>query len=343
MLNYKSKTKTTVLILIIIFFLVLDLFLTFFNLPLQVIIIISNIEIILLLLISYKYLHHGFIIALFFNIFNSVNLYINYRISGELILFQMSQFRIVSIFLSGIICFLASKQVKYVKRIEASSYLYGLTDVFNHRFFTERLETEFTRAQRMNTILGIIFLDIDNFRRYNEIYGHLKGDIILVETAKLITENVRSQDLVFRYGGDVFVVILPYLKNHEEIKDIAENIHNKFTEFVKNYQDAKDIGLTISLGYSTYPKLAQTKDELISQADSALYSAKQQGRDNIKVYRDVFNDIRKNLSDTENQLLTSLKTLLGTISAKDRYTLGHSERVMEYAILIGREMGLLVS
>lgn len=334
MSNNKININRNSFLLIVIFFLILDICLTFFNLPLQVIIIISNIEIILLLFFSYKFLFYGFFIALFFNLLNSINLYLNYLVEDELILFQMALFRIVSIFISGIISYLANRQIKYVKRIEASSYLDALTEVFNHRFFQERLETEFSKAIRMNSILGIIFIDIDNFRGFNETYGHKNGDVLLKETAYMISNVVRSQDLVCRYGGDIFVVILPQL-HKDEIKDIAEKIQKASKELLNTEYE-----ISISIGYSTYPDIASTKDELISQADTALYHAKQQGRDNIKVYRDVFNDIKHNLSATESHLFTSLKTLLGTISAKDRYTLGHSERVMEYAIEIGKEIGL---
>ena len=327
------------LFFIIIILLILDVCVTFFDLSLQVVIIISNIEIILLLFISYKFLVKGFLVALFFNIFNSIMMYLNYLVNDNLVLFQMAFFHAVSILLSGLICILSKKQLNYVKTIEANSYLDTLTEVFNHRYFLERLDTEVSKAKRMNTVIGMIFVDIDNFKGFNETYGHKSGDILLYDTAQVINAMVRNQDIVSRYGSDTFAIILPQI-SEAEIENIAQNIHQEFKMYIEELTDIRKHRVSISLGYSVYPSIASTKDELISQSDTALYHAKQQGRNNIKIYHDVFIGINQNLNTNEIQLFTSLKTLLGTISAKDRYTLGHSERVMEYAIGIGKNLGL---
>lgn len=334
-----NKSQKLILYFITLALFTINLFMTLIELPLQVIIIFSNVEIIFLLFISYKYLFRGFLIASIFNIFNGIHLYLKYMLDKDLILFQMAFFHFIAIALSSVIYFLANKQQKYVKAIEANSYLDGVTEVFNHRYFQERLDTEFSKAKRMSSVLGVIFLNIDNFKRYNDTYGHRLGDVFLAETAEVLVDAVRSQDIVCRYGGDTFAIILPQLGN-EEIDYIANNILLNYQNFIKNKMPAQELGISISLGYSVYPHIATIKDELISQADTALYRAKQQGRSNIKVYRDVFNEIKLNLNQTESQLFISLKTLLGTISAKDRYTLGHSERVMEYALSIGKEMRL---
>ncbi len=332
----RHKNQNYILLAITLFFIILDASLIFFEFDLQIIIIISNIDILLLLFISYKYLTKGYLLALFFNVFNGINMYINYLIEDDLIYFQMSLYRIVSISLSSLIYLLARKQYNY---LQTSSYLDGLTEVFNHRFFQERLDTEFSKAKRTNSCLGIMLVDIDNFTKFNRMYGHRKGDDVLVETAEIICQSVREQDIVCRYGGDDFAIILPDLKQ-DEIQEIAETIHGNYKEYVENYREANELSISVSLGYSTFPNIAITKEELFTQADTALHHAKQQGRSNIKVYKDVFMDIKNILSTTESQLFTSLKTLLGTISAKDRYTLGHSERVMDYAVGIGMELGL---
>jgi len=328
-----------VLFTIVVLFLIFDVLQTFFNLSLQVLIIISNIEIILLLFISYKYLTKGFLISLAFNVFNGANLYINYQLHDNLIYFHMASYRIVSIVLSGLIYILSKKQSKYVQKLKDNSYIDGVTETFNHRYFQERLDIEFSKSKRLKSILGIVMLDIDNFKKFNDTFGHKAGDVVLFDTARAIQSAIRAEDIICRYGGDEFVIILPNLKT-DEISQITDRIRKNYEAYINQYQDAKNLSISISLGYTTYPDIATIKDELLSQADTALYHAKQQGRNNIKIYKDVFNDIKQILNITESQLFTSLKTLLGTISAKDRYTLGHSERVMDYAVNIGIEKGL---
>lgn len=323
-----------VLGIVVLVFLIIDFFQVYLQLPLQLIIITSNLEIIFLLYISYKLLFKGFVIALVLNIINCINLYFLYNLLNELIYFHMASFRFVSIALSGLVYLLSKRQTKYIEKLKQNSSLDSLTEIFNHRYFQDRLEIEFIRAKRMKLELGIIMMDIDNFKRYNDTYGHKSGDVILFETAQIIKQAARPQDVVCRYGADEFVIILPYL-NKDSIDKAAEDIHKAYKDYIDKREDAKELSISISLGYSSYPNIASTKDELLSQADTALYHAKQQGINSVKIYKDVFHDIKQILNETESQLFATLKTLVGTISAKDRYTLGHSQRVMDYCVKIG--------
>ncbi len=337
--NMCESLSNYILLFIILLFILLDIYQIIFSLPLQYVIIFSNIEVLLLLYVSYKYLTKGFLISLGIHLLNFIQLHLNYQINDNLIYFQMALYRVVACILSGLICLLAIRQAKYIKKLKMNSFLDDVTDIFNHRYFQERFEVEFSKAKRLNNQLGIIMIDIDNFKKFNDTYGHKIGDVILYESAHVIQEAVRAQDIVCRYGGDEFVIILPQL-NEGEIDTIASHIRETYEEYISQNEGAKNLSISISLGYSTFPGIASIKDELISQADTALYHAKQHGRNNVKIYKDIFHDIKQILNTTESQLFISLKTLLGTISAKDRYTLGHSERVMENVVMIGKELKL---
>lgn len=326
------------LIIIIIINFIFEALQAFDIFPLEWKFIISNLQIITLLYACYKYLFKGFMISIFFNILNALNVYYKYILSSEALYVEIASYRIATIALSGLIYLLALRQKKYINKLEYNTYLDGITEVFNHKYFHERLEIEFLKATRMNTNLGIIMLGIDNFKKFNEKYGHRAGDELLKETAKVIDSALKIQDILCRYDGDIFSIILTCF-NIDEITSNCEKIKSEYTKFINEYKDSEKLNISLSFGFSIYPAIAFSKDELISQADNALYNAKQVGRNNIKVYKDVFSDISNVLDANESQLIASLKTLLGTVSAKDRYTLGHSERVMEYSLKIAELMG----
>lgn len=345
--TYNTKPKSLFLtyssmfifILIVVINLLLELAQALYGFSLQSRIILSNIQIISLLIISYKYLIKGFITTILLSVINGTILYHLYQQTYDDLFMQIATFRFFTLFLSGIICILAYKQKRMNKQFEATPYIDHLTDAFNHVYFQERLDTEIKGTNRLDNSLGLIMLDIDNFRKFNETFGHREGDFLLKQISKIIRETISDKDIMCRFGGDVFTVLIPNLKQ-DEISLKAQSIKDSVESYFYTQDYKRKINISLSLGYSIYPSIASTRDELISQAEEALYHAKQTGKNNIRVYQDIFNDIRDYISVTENQMLISLKLLLGTVSAKDRYTLGHSERVMEYSIKIGKSLGL---
>ncbi len=313
----------------------------FLDMPLRIIFLLTNFQILVLLITVYKFLYKGLFFSLFVNIASSIQFLLKYLSTDEFLYLEMVYYRLFTIIIAIFICSISIKQKKYSNKIENNNFIDSVTDTFNHRYFQERLDLEVKRANRIRNALGIIMIDIDRFKTFNETFGHREGDAYLSYTANVIKSSLRIQDILCRYGGDEFAIILPDLKKNK-IEALIEKIQKNYETQLNNYstRKGKSIRITISMGYSIYPDLATTPDELISQADNALYHAKQTGRNNIKIYKDVFNNIKGFLNETETQLLTSLKTLLGTISAKDHYTLGHSERVMEYSSKIGEAMKL---
>lgn len=255
------------------------------------------------------------------------------------LLYCLSATRIAVIVASIMVAYIFEQARKNIKRLEVLANIDAVTGLYNHRYFQTRLEEEIKRTDETNSTLGMLMIDLDNFKKYNDIYGHKIGDQLLSKASKIFLSKTSEQDIVCRYGGDEFAILLPGA-NPERITSVIEQIRKDFNKMV----DMDEVfslpdKVTMSAGYSIYPEFAKTKDELIMQADSALYRAKNMGRNNVQLYRDVFEDI-KYFFDNDEKLFAGLRAILGTVSAKDKYTLGHSERVMDYAVMIARAMGL---
>ncbi|VAV84023.1 hypothetical protein MNBD_DELTA01-481 [hydrothermal vent metagenome] len=156
-----------------------------------------------------------------------------------------------------------------------------LTALFNHSFFYIRLEEEFERAVRYDSPLSLILMDIDDFKRINDTYGHRIGDMVLRETSAVIRNSVRKIDVVARYGGEEIAVLLPQTSLSGalgEAERIRLNIENT------KYQEDFDEVITVSLGVATY-SFEHTKrpEDLVNLADKALYEAKDAGKNCVKV------------------------------------------------------------
>jgi len=158
-----------------------------------------------------------------------------------------------------------------------------LTGLFNHRYFNERIEEEIARALRNNKHFSILFCDLDNFKRFNDIHGHLLGDMVLKKIGEVILINKRKFDIATRYGGDEFALILPETNGNNAVriaKRICFGVGYCDIPKVKNHHD----NLTMSIGISSFPEHGKTSKELLEKADIALNKAKSLGRNNIQVF-----------------------------------------------------------
>lgn len=154
-----------------------------------------------------------------------------------------------------------------------------LTNLFNRRYMEEMLEREVSRAIRKKSSLGIIFIDIDHFKHFNDQYGHDAGDRVLREFGKFLKYQIRKEDIVCRYGGEEFIVILPDAPV-EAVCQHAEEIRLGGKQISVTLQDHQNHqSITLSLGVSVFPQNGQTVEALLRSADIALYQAKQDGRD----------------------------------------------------------------
>ncbi|HOT27548.1 MAG TPA: diguanylate cyclase [Candidatus Ozemobacteraceae bacterium] len=165
----------------------------------------------------------------------------------------------------------------------------GLTKLFIHRYFQARLDEEIMRAKRYHTTVSLILFDIDHFKKFNDTYGHQQGDIVLIETAKLIKQAVRDTvDIPARYGGEEFAIILP-----ETDAKGAQLVAERLRKTVESYDypgQGKALKVTISLGIASFPDHASTKPVLIKKADVALYACKEKGRNCSSIYNDSMSE-----------------------------------------------------
>lgn len=229
---------------------------------------------------------------------------------------------------------------EHIKKLEDMVNFDGLTNVYNHRYFQDKLKEKVEIGRKENKLVSMIFIDIDYFKHYNDLYGHQKGDNILKELAQIVTKSVREKDIVARYGGEEFAVILDDTAEKEAL-EIAEkiraNIEETYFEGEENQPKGK---ITASIGISIFPDKAKDEIELIKSADDALYRAKFFNKNRVETYTSILDDLKKNIDDKDIELVTSIKTLISIINAKDRYTYSHVERVVIYSRLFANKLNL---
>jgi diguanylate cyclase (GGDEF)-like protein len=158
-----------------------------------------------------------------------------------------------------------------------------LTNLYNRRYFEERLGGETQKSFYGGTPLSLVMVDIDHFKKVNDTFGHTEGDKVLREIAALLKTSVRKKDTVARYGGEEFILILPEA-GLEESSMIAERIR-RLVENTSFQIGQAQINLTVSLGISNFPShRATSKEELVKMADQALYEAKRGGRNRVCIF-----------------------------------------------------------
>ena len=170
------------------------------------------------------------------------------------------------------------------KKLEIFSYQDDLTKIANRRMFDQTLHTEWTRAQRSQRSISLILLDIDHFKSYNDCYGHQQGDDCLTRVANILSKVTgRSKDMVARYGGDEFVLLLPDTNTQPAVK-FAERCRNMvFEQQIKHEASNVSDVVTISVGVSTIsPTVDAVPSSLIAAADRMLYQAKKYNRNRVE-------------------------------------------------------------
>ena len=157
----------------------------------------------------------------------------------------------------------------------------ALTGVFNRRYMVEALERELAQAQRQGLPLSLMLMDIDHFKRVNDTHGHQVGDEVLRGAAAMLTGHVRTGDVVCRYGGEEFLLLLPGMPEAQAVER-AERCRRELSERAILVGEA-EVRVTLSIGVATFPVHGDSGDDLIECADRALYDAKRQGRDRVVV------------------------------------------------------------
>jgi diguanylate cyclase (GGDEF)-like protein len=177
---------------------------------------------------------------------------------------------------------LEMRRIMLYEKVEEMAITDGLTKAFAKRHMMERLGEEYERSSRHRFSLSFLMVDIDYFKRYNDTYGHLVGDVVLKDIVGMLKANTREVDLVGRFGGEEFCVILP-----ETGKDEALLVSERIREIIEKHDfRAYDeiTRVTVSIGIASYPEDCSTAEELVEYSDQALYRAKKSGRNKVCSY-----------------------------------------------------------
>lgn len=236
-----------------------------------------------------------------------------------------------------------------------------LTNLYNHRYFQERMSEEFARATRYHYPLSCLMIDIDFFKAVNDTHGHPVGDKVLRGLGNFLVSHLRQSDTVARYGGEEFCVLLPHV-GYEGAYVLAERLRKKMMEETYKTDAGASVKITISIGVSSYPEdPVDRKDTLLFYADKALYRAKGNGRNRVYIYRELskeytdqipelkFSDekvyeFRRRLFDVSEMAkrayIEATAALINALESKDPYTMGHAARVGHYSAILAKEVGM---
>jgi len=173
---------------------------------------------------------------------------------------------------------LAIENSRLYEMIVHKSHTDSLTNLWNHGYFQETLDRFLSKAKKENTPLSLALIDLDNFKKFNDTYGHQNGDIILKEISDIFREYSRDIDFVCRYGGEEFAIIF-INTNNQQSYDIAERLRDRIEQHqFSTFAPDPTIKITVSIGLASFPEHGQTKEELIANADKTMYIAKFSGK-----------------------------------------------------------------
>ncbi|MDO5520455.1 MAG: diguanylate cyclase [bacterium] len=209
----------------------------------------------------------------------------------------------------------------------------GLTGIYNHRYFHECLVKSFTKHKEEELPLSLIMIDVDFFKEYNDLFGHRQGDELLKSIVTIIKNNMRSNDLLFRYGGDEFCIILNSTTQEEAVK-IGEKLRLAVREYQhEGMEHLANKHLSISVGIACLTDETDSPLSLLDKTDSALYRAKYLRKNRVEAYGAVWHTFKEMSNPNNEDILKYVKTLISVIDAKDKYTYSHTERVAHYSEL----------
>lgn len=250
----------------------------------------------------------------------------------------------------------------------------GLTGLKTHRYFMEALDGEWRRSTRSGHMFSVIMMDLDGFKQVNDRHGHLEGDKVLTAVANLLTDRVRQSNVVARYGGDEFAIMMPETRTGQ-----AEVLAERLRASIEADGYLAAHGVTASFGISTFPVHGPTQEEILRVADSGMYLAKHQDGNRVRVaslsvasaqadwdrqVREAYlgvnmkrmfstgpeafehylkqfqQDVMIKGNGEAPSLLDAVTALANAVDAKDHYTQGHSQTVSRLAAQIAKQMGL---
>lgn len=227
-------------------------------------------------------------------------------------------------------------------RLEALATADPLTGLLNHRGMVTSLDAELERARRYERPCALLFLDIDHFKALNDGYGHAAGDVILQEFAQILCRSLRGVDVVSRWGGEEFVILLPEMDSLSA-EAAGERVRAGVAGFL--FPVAGGLRLTCSVGMAAFPEDAADRPQLLEAADQAMYAAKRLGRNQVRRADDPAVALMRmetvaGSSREEATVLGTVEALASLVAARDNSTGKHSQEVAALALRLATELGL---
>jgi len=220
-------------------------------------------------------------------------------------------------------------------QLKMTSSIDKLTHVFTRKYLEKEFSDVFSKYSRTNESFSVIMADIDKFKNVNDIFGHQTGDKILRRVSSAIKRNLRNSDIIGRYGGEEFVIVLPECSS-EEAMIVAEKIRK---DIEKNLVIDEEYSITISQGISSFPEHTQIKEELIPKADQALYYAKDNGRNQSYVWNESLKIDNSRMDKLEGiitgNIVQDQRMALVMMEIVDLISINKSKKD-KYFILLGR-------
>jgi diguanylate cyclase (GGDEF)-like protein/putative nucleotidyltransferase with HDIG domain len=210
----------------------------------------------------------------------------------------------------------------------------SLTGLLNHRGINDRLEQELARAQRLGSTLGLVMMDVDDFKLFNDVYGHVVGDRVLQDVARILSVSLRRCDVVGRNGGDEFIALLPD-SDADSALVLIERLRSSLRRHDFTVEGGQNVPIRMSYGVATFPFDGRKESELLAAADANLYRSKRKGGD-----RATASGGDENRRNTPVGVFTVLDGLVTTVDNKDHYTRRHSDDVTEYSLALASKLRL---
>ena len=196
---------------------------------------------------------------------------------------------------------LALERYRFIAMVQRQASIDDLTGLYNHRFLVDYLGQQVALAERLNTPLAVLVLDLDHFKRVNDTHGHPVGDVVLTSFAHTLTSSIRRADLAARYGGEEFIVVMSNTAA-ADARRVAEKIRTAVEAMVVPIDSGRQaVTLTVSVGGAAYPEDTTTAQELLATADAALYDAKHGGRNRVCMAGD---------SDADNEVPSNVTSVV---------------------------------
>ena len=225
----------------------------------------------------------------------------------------------------------AKMEKEHIEELRNLANVDALTGLFNHRYFYATLSKLMDEAKNNDCPVSLLFLDIDDFKIYNDLYGHTSGDDALKRISQIIMNNLGTEFVACRYGGEEFAILMYNIEEKDAMEYAGDLCAKIASEIFYGQEYLPTQNLTVSVGVSEYPEKAKDAKELVAQADEALYRAKFFRKNRVESYTSILDNLRSSLSEQDETIITTLRTLISVINSRDKYTYEHVERVAEYA------------